>query len=148
MTDQPKIKAGDLVRIVGGAYPEYGIPIGSVRRVHEVLYDGRKLHCVYIFDKDGCCLMFLANDVEFVAAAEDSLDFHRPSVEYKIADPQPVEVATLRDQFAMAATDEDVNFYRHMDFDGLCDLIPKYSPAQARYRFADAMLAARREGQG
>lgn len=52
--------------------------------------------------------------------------------------PQPVEVATLRDQFAMAATDEDIKLYVWEVTHG--------DRAKARYLFADAMLAARREG--
>lgn len=62
------------------------------------------------------------------------------NVRASIATPQPIEVATLRDQFAMAATDEDIKLYVYDLAHG--------DRAKARYLFADAMLAARREGQG
>lgn len=67
---------------------------------------------------------------------------------------RPVAGMTLRDYFAGQASEEDVKKYvmgyavssNPYSF-GENVLVPKYSREQARYRFADAMLAARNEDQ-
>ena len=51
---------------------------------------------------------------------------------------------TLRDWFAGQATEEDIqNHLEHYLCDITSDCIPRYTREQAKYRYADAMLAER-----
>lgn len=58
----------------------------------------------------------------------------------------PPPTRTLRDEFAMAATEADITAYREPIRGGEFRLIVsyKYTRTEARYRFADDMLEARK----
>lgn len=52
---------------------------------------------------------------------------------------------TLRDYFACKATDDDISRHQEFEFDAY-GAAPKFSREVARYKFADAMLEARKQG--
>ena len=55
---------------------------------------------------------------------------------------------SLRDWFAGQATEHDVEEYRDYHIcDITSDCIPRYSREHSKYRYADAMLAARSEAK-
>lgn len=58
--------------------------------------------------------------------------------------PQPG--MSLRDWFAGQATEEDIDAHQEYVKD-TCGMNPKYTREQAKYRYADAMITARKEAQ-
>lgn len=54
------------------------------------------------------------------------------------------EGMTLRDYFAIRATEEEIKLYRgSKPFEGSTMNVPEFTREEARYRFADAMLKQR-----
>ncbi len=64
----------------------------------------------------------------------------------EIRENEPHAGMTLRDYFAIHATNQDIEGYRDADLadDGVVEY--RRTTAQARYAFADAMIAAREGG--
>ncbi len=51
---------------------------------------------------------------------------------------------SLRDWFAGQATEKDIDAHQQYIRDSIGDAVPKYTREQAKYRYADAMIAARK----
>lgn len=54
---------------------------------------------------------------------------------------------SLRDWFASQATEKDIDAHQQYIRDSIGDAVPKYTREQAKYRYADAMIAARKGAQ-
>lgn len=53
---------------------------------------------------------------------------------------------SLRDWFAGQATEKDIDAHQQYIRDSIGDAVPKYTREQAKYRYANAMIIARKVG--